>query len=442
MCHWGLHTLDLRRHFHRLQNLHISKQVKQSSLTMEAEGTRDIVIVGAGISGLATAVGLHRLGIRSTVLESSEKLRATGFALSTYFNAWKALEALGISQHLRDLHDRLHGWMVGPISAETPPKEMLLPDFEEYEVRCVHRKMLLEALASELPEGTIRFLSKLVHIEFSGRYKMVHLSDGSVLKTKVLVGCDGVNSVVAKWLGFKNPVTTNRLAIRGLAHFPTGHGFEKRFFQFYGNGVRSGFVPCNHNSVYWFVTHTSTNLAEETSPENIKQFVLDMIRDLPKNIKNVVETTDLDNMVMSRLKYRPPWELLWANIAKDNVCVAGDALHPMTPDIGQGGCSAMEDGVILARCLGEAIKFKNLKGETEDEKESYKRIEVGLKKYAGQRKWRSIELIMASYIVGFIQQSRGKCMNLFTDMFLRSFLSRLRLKMSHFDCGSLSIDSK
>ncbi|EOA32464.1 hypothetical protein CARUB_v10015741mg [Capsella rubella] len=433
---------------------------------MEAEGTRDIVIVGAGISGLATAVGLHRLGIRSTVLESSEKLRATGFALSTYFNAWKALEALGISQHLRDLHDRLHGWMVGPISAETPPKEMLLPDFEygflldglyiittkkekfltlsvEMVLQENMRKMLLEALASELPEGTIRFLSKLVHIEFSGRYKMVHLSDGSVLKTKVvLVGCDGVNSVVAKWLGFKNPVTTNRLAIRGLAHFPTGHGFEKRFFQFYGNGVRSGFVPCNHNSVYWFVTHTSTNLAEETSPENIKQFVLDMIRDLPKNIKNVVETTDLDNMVMSRLKYRPPWELLWANIAKDNVCVAGDALHPMTPDIGQGGCSAMEDGVILARCLGEAIKFKNLKGETEDEKESYKRIEVGLKKYAGQRKWRSIELIMASYIVGFIQQSRGKCMNLFTDMFLRSFLSRLRLKMSHFDCGSLSIDSK
>jgi 2-polyprenyl-6-methoxyphenol hydroxylase-like FAD-dependent oxidoreductase len=255
---------------------------------------------------------------------------------------------------------------------------------------------------------------------------------------QVLVGCDGVYSVVGKWLGFKNPATTARLAIRGLTHFPEGHGFGKRFFQFYGDGVRSGFIPCDHNTVYWFLTHTSTDIDEETNSEILKEFVLNKIKDLPENIKNVVETTDLDSMVMSQLKYRPPWELLWSNITKDNVCVAGDALHPMTPDIGQGGCSAMEDGVILARCLGEAIKAKSLKGETEEnEEEGYKRIEEGLKKYAGERKWRSIDLITTAYTVGFIQQSRGKWMNMFRDRFLSSYLSRMLLKKSHFDCGSL-----
>ncbi|CAH2075820.1 unnamed protein product [Thlaspi arvense] len=403
---------------------------------MEAQVSQDIVIVGAGISGLSTAVGLHRLGIRSMVLESSDMLRATGFAFTTWFNAWKAMEALGISEHIRSLHDRLQGWVVGSISAGIPSKEMLFPESEEYESRCVQRKLLLEALADELPQGTIRFSSKVVHIELSGHYKMVHLSDGTILKTKVLVGCDGVKSVVGKWLGFKNPAKTARLAIRGLTHFAAGHGFGKKFFQFYGNGVRSGFIPCDHNTVYWFLTHTSTELDE--NPENLREFVLNKVKDLPENIKSVVETTDLDSVVMSRLKYRPPWELLWANITKDNVCVAGDALHPMTPDIGQGGCSAMEDGVILARCLGEAIKAKNLKGETEDEEEIYRRIEKALKKYAGERKWRSIDLITTAYTVGFIQQSTGKWMNLFRDKFLSSFLSRLLLKKSHFDCGSLA----
>lgn len=78
---------------------------------MEEKGdhVEDIVIVGAGISGLATALGLHRLGIRSLVLETSDSLRAAGYALTTWNNAWKALDALGVADSLRLRHDRLAG---------------------------------------------------------------------------------------------------------------------------------------------------------------------------------------------------------------------------------------------------------------------------------------------------------------------------------------------
>ena len=55
----------------------------------------------------------------------------------------------------------------------------------EHEVRCVKRKLMLEALEKELPSGTIRYSSKLVSIEESGYFKLVHLADGSILKTKV-----------------------------------------------------------------------------------------------------------------------------------------------------------------------------------------------------------------------------------------------------------------
>lgn len=60
----------------------------------------DVVIVGAGIAGLATAVALKRVGVRALVLEKSEGLRATGTALCLSKNAWLALDALGIAHKL------------------------------------------------------------------------------------------------------------------------------------------------------------------------------------------------------------------------------------------------------------------------------------------------------------------------------------------------------
>lgn len=55
----------------------------------------------------------------------------------------------------------------------------------DHEVRCVKRNLLLEALANDLPNGTIRFSSKVVSIDESGLFKLVHLADGTVLKAKV-----------------------------------------------------------------------------------------------------------------------------------------------------------------------------------------------------------------------------------------------------------------
>ncbi|GMH02940.1 hypothetical protein Nepgr_004779 [Nepenthes gracilis] len=73
------------------------------------ESKEDIVIVGAGSAGLATALGLHRLGLKSLVIESSPCLRATGGAFTTWTNAWRALDALGIGDSLRRQHLRLDG---------------------------------------------------------------------------------------------------------------------------------------------------------------------------------------------------------------------------------------------------------------------------------------------------------------------------------------------
>lgn len=173
----------------------------------------------------------------------------------------------------------------------------------------------------------------------------------------------------------------------------------------------------------------------EENPARLKEYILNNLGKVPDQIRAVVENTEVGSFVSLPLRYRPPWELVWNNFSRGNVCVAGDAFHPMTPDLGQGGCSALEDGVILARCLAEAMS-RNPNGEAE-EKEEYKRIEKGLEKYAKERRWRSIRLISASYVVGAIQESEGKVMNYLRDKILADFLVGLLMKLSAFDCGTL-----
>ncbi|KAI9096028.1 hypothetical protein K1719_026175 [Acacia pycnantha] len=409
----------------------------------------DIVIVGAGIAGLTTSLGLHRLGVRSLVLESSNNLRVTGFALSIWTNAWKALDALGIGNILRQQHLQLRGNVSTSLITGQQKSSTALANATgkhgAHEVRCVRRQLLLEALANELPSGTVRFSSKVVAIEESGFTKLVHLADGTVIGTKVLIGSDGVNSIVAKWLGLnKAAFFSGRLSIRGCITLTSSHKLEPMFMQFFGKGCRNGVIPCDDKTIYWFFTCTLTEQEKklEENPAKLKQFVLEKLENMPSDVKAFIENTDLDHILSAPLRYRHPWELVFRNINKGNVCVAGDAFHPMTPDLGQGGCCALEDGVVLARCLGEVFctksgrDIRNRNGE-EEEEEQYKRIEASLKKYANERRWRSMSIIFAAYVTGIIRQSESKLVSFFRDKFLAAFLAGVLLKIADFDCGKL-----
>ena len=96
----------------------------------------------------------------------------------------------------------------------------------------------------------------------------------------------------------------------------------------------------------------------------------------------------------------------------------------------------------MARCLVGALlkeQSEETKGQGDREREEYKRIEMGLKIYAKERRWRSIELISTTYFVGFVQQGNGQVTTFLRDNILPAFLAGLLLKRADFDCGKLSI---
>ncbi|KAL7086052.1 hypothetical protein ACP275_14G315600 [Erythranthe tilingii] len=168
----------------------------------------------------------------------------------------------------------------------------------------------------------------------------------------------------------------------------------------------------------------------------MKQFVLSSIKDARNGVLDVVERTTLDCISYAPLRQRSPWNLLTGDIVQNNVCVIGDALHPMTPDLGQGGCSALEDSVVLARCLAEALLTKNGKDDEYCEK-----TKMGLQKFSKERRWRSFSLISAAYLVGLVQESDGVVINFLKKKFMSRLSVGIVMRMSDFDCGKLLIVS-
>ncbi|KAI8022276.1 Monooxygenase 1 [Camellia lanceoleosa] len=120
----------------------------------------DIIIVGGGICGLATALALHRKGIKSVVLERSKTVRATGAAIIIQANGWRALDQLGVSSKLRHTTVPIQK-MAQYIALDSGEcKQVPLGDGE---MRCLRRVDLMHALADDLPLNTIRFGCKMLY---------------------------------------------------------------------------------------------------------------------------------------------------------------------------------------------------------------------------------------------------------------------------------------
>ncbi|EEF32314.1 monoxygenase, putative [Ricinus communis] len=391
-----------------------------------------VVIVGGGIAGVATAVALKRVGVRALVLEKSDGLRATGAGLTLMPNAWLALDALGVSHKLIPLYSSP---LVGSITnvSNGAVQEVAFP-VNEGGPRTVHRKALLEALAEELPADSIRFSAKFTSIEMQEQggvsIPVLHLEDGTTIKSKVLIGCDGVHSAVARWLGLSAPIHSGRSAVRGLAVYPQGHGFKQEMKQFVDVGIRAGLIPLNDKELYWGLSCLEGE-SMPRDPELIQKAVIDKYaKYFPSEFLDVVRHADLSTITWAPLMLRHPWNVIFGNLSRGSVTVAGDAMHPMTPDLGQGGCSALEDAVVLGRHIGNSF----IKNGRLVEKDMPRAIDG----YVKERRWRAAGLITGSYLSGWVQQSGSNWwMKFLRDFIFYGFLFRKVFNSVVYDCGKL-----
>ncbi|KAJ4847349.1 hypothetical protein Tsubulata_010408 [Turnera subulata] len=344
----------------------------------------DIVIAGGGISGLATALALHRKGIRSVVMERSEALRATGAGIAILTNGWRALEELGVASKLRQTALLVQG--IG-------------------EARCLKRSDLIKALAEDLPPGTIRFGCQILSIKLDdlSYFPILQLSNGKLVRSKILIGCDGANSVVADFLGLKPTKVFPLCAVRGYANYPHGHGFSTDLVRLRKGNVMSGRVPIDNNLAFWFVVQRLYPRDSKAfkDPELIKELCLESIKDFPRERIELIKNCDLNSLSLTTLRYRAPWEILLGRFRNGCVTVAGDAMHVMGPFLGQGGSAGIEDAVVLARCLSQKMNsVGQLASNASEDHILWQQIGEAMDQYVKERRMRLVWMSTQTYLTG------------------------------------------
>lgn len=371
------------------------RRISLSIINARADDRKeDIVIVGAGIAGLATAVSLQRLGIRTLVLEQGESLRTGGTSLTLFKNGWKALDAIGVGNDLRSQFLEIQGMAIKSEDGRELRSFRFKDEDESQEVRAVERRVLLETLASRLPPDAISFSSKLANIERSENGEtLLELEDGIRISAKILIACDGIRSPVAKLMGFPEPNYVGHCAFRGLAYFPEGQPFEPKVNYIYGKGVRAGYVPVSETKVYWFICYNSSSPGPKiTDPSILRQQAEQLVRNWPTELINLINLTPDDTIIRTNLVDRWLWPSISPPASTGSIVLVGDAWHPMTPNLGQGACCALEDSIVLTKKLAEAIKSKRTS------------VEDAFKAYGNERWPRIFPLTVRAYLIGALLQ--------------------------------------
>jgi 2-polyprenyl-6-methoxyphenol hydroxylase-like FAD-dependent oxidoreductase len=300
-----------------------------------------IMIVGAGIAGLAAAVALRQVGHDVTVIERRTDT-AIGAGISIWPNALAALDVLGLGEQVRAAGGRVSAgalrWRDGRW-LRRPAADRIVRALGEPLV-IIHRGTLTEILAGALPAGTVTRGVAATALEVSGAGARITLSDGSVATVDAVVGADGVDSLVARHLNGELPRRyAGYTAWRGIASYALDPDLAGETM---GPGLEVGHVPMGPAHTYWFATQRVPH--GQTAAGGEHAHLQRVFGDWPEPIPALLAATDPTAVLRTDLYDRAP-ATTWA---RGRAVIIGDAAHPMRPHLGQGGCQGVEDAAILA----------------------------------------------------------------------------------------------
>jgi len=309
-----------------------------------------IAIIGGGIGGLTAAVALARRGLAAEVYEQAPALEEVGAGVGLWPNAMAAFESIGLSGKLAQLTVT-----IGRQGVKRPdgtwlmyiPAELMAKRWGAGYV-IVHRAELQQLLAAELDPAVIHLGARCTGVEDRGQAVIARFADGRQVQADVLVGADGVHSVVRA--GVFGPASLRYrgyTAVRSLT--PAGSvPLPSDSTETWGRGARFGLGPATGERIIWWAFWNAP--AGETDDADTAARLRELFGAWHDPIPAIIEATPQTTLIRNDVYDRWPARA-WG---RGRVALIGDAIHPMTPDLAQGACQAIIDATTLTACLAAA----------------------------------------------------------------------------------------
>ena len=343
---------------------------------------RNIGIIGGGIGGVAAAAALHRLGTHATVYERAPRLEEVGAGMMLWPNATRVLKTLGLLDDVARRSATNTQFLVRASSG----KVLMNIALGEFDVPalCTRRSDLLASLLSAVPPERIHLGREFSHLEQLNSKVRVHFAGGGAEEHDVVIAADGIRSRVrAQLFGISEPVYRGYTVWRGVAAYAgpaarTGFNSET-----WGRGSRFGILDIGQGRFTWYAT---ANIPQCTAPRGErKSELLQRFAGWHEPIPALIASAEF---ILENGAYDLPPLPRWTS---GRVTLLGDAAHPCTPNLGQGGGMAIEDAMVLAKCVS-----------------SEPVIESALRRYELLRRRRTGHIQQRSLLMGHIGQWQNR----------------------------------
>jgi 2-polyprenyl-6-methoxyphenol hydroxylase-like FAD-dependent oxidoreductase len=308
-----------------------------------------VAIIGAGPAGMAAALSVHQAGHDVVLLERYAEARAAGNILNLWPPPIKALGLLGVdTEDLGSPCDSEFSRNDSSVRALIRLPADVKRDYGGGFIGLL-RPELYERLLAALPPGVLKVNSGVTSFEQDESGVRLHMADGSTVECDVLIGADGIDSVVRSTLWGAAPKREHNLHIFGGFVFDENVNAELGRCVVMHNKVTQGSWTSIRNKgrdgYQWWVL-TGHDASQEFTGD-LHETATALAADFADPLPQLVALTEPRNVQRWVIRDRKPLKQ-WS---RGRVTIIGDAAHPTSPYAAYGAGMATEDGYFLGRRL-------------------------------------------------------------------------------------------